>query len=41
LFIVILIIAIAAPMGMDIMRIVYQRGEFTPEAAALTTSLFV
>jgi putative peptidoglycan lipid II flippase len=41
LFIVIPIIAIAAPTGMDIVQIVYQRGEFTPDAAALTASVFV
>jgi len=38
LFIVVPIVVIAMPSSFDIVRIVYQRGEFTAEATALTSS---
>lgn len=41
LFIVVPIVVIAMPSSFDIVRIVYQRGEFTPEATALTSSALV
>jgi putative peptidoglycan lipid II flippase len=41
LFVVVPIVVIAMPSSSDIVRIIYQRGEFTPEATALTGSALV